>query len=83
MIVLQMKLRKKKRDIPYRQLIGSLMYVALSTRPDILYITSKLSQFISNPGKIHWIQAKRVLRYLTATKDKVLTYNPGNNEIEI
>jgi hypothetical protein len=30
----------------YRQLIGSLMYL-VNTRPDILYIVSALSQFMS------------------------------------
>lgn len=75
--------REEMRNIPYRQLIGSLMYVALATRPDILYSTTKLSQFVSNPGRIHWIQAKRILRYLAATKDKCLTYSVGSNEIEV
>lgn len=70
-------------NIPYKQLIGSLMYLALATRPDILYAVTKLSQFSSNPGRAHWLQAKRVLRYLSATKDIGLVYNCGKNEIEI
>lgn len=49
--------KEEMKDVPYRQIIGSLMYIALATRPDILYITTKLSQFVSNPGKVHWIQA--------------------------
>jgi len=43
--------KEEMKNVPYRQLIGSLMYVALATRPDILCITTKLSQFVSNPGK--------------------------------
>lgn len=69
----------------YRQLVSSLMYIALVTRPDTLYITSKLvflRQFASNPGRMYWMQAKRLLKYLT-TRNKALTYNPGNNEIEV
>lgn len=30
-------------DIPYRQLIGSLMYLVVGTRPDIIFAVSKLS----------------------------------------
>lgn len=71
-------------NVPYKQLIESLMYVALATRPDILYAVTKLSQFSSNPGRTHWLQAKRVLRYLAATKDVNLVYIYCNtNELEV
>lgn len=81
---LQSDIEKNEMDnVPYKQLIGSLMYVALATRPDILYAVTKLSQFSSNPGKTHWLQAKRVLRYLAATKNINLMYSRGTNEIEI
>lgn len=42
------------------------MYIALATRLDILYAVTKLSQFSSNPGRAHWLEVKRVLRYLAA-----------------
>lgn len=32
-------------QIPYQQLIGSLMYLSVLTRPDISYYVSNLSQF--------------------------------------
>jgi len=75
--------KDQMKGIPYQQLIGSLMYVALATRPDILFAVTKLSQFSSNPGSTHWLQAKRILRYLAATKDINLVYDCGTNEIEI
>jgi len=75
--------RDQMEGIPYQQLIGSLMYVALATRPDILFAVTKLSQFNSNPGSTHWLQAKRILRYLAATKDISLIYSCGTDEIEI
>ena len=74
---------EEMKNVPYRQLVGSLMYIAQATRPDILYVTCKLSQFVSNPGRMHWMQAKRVLKYLGTTKDKTLTYYSGNNEVDI
>lgn len=68
------KLTKQDRTeedckLPYRELVGALMYLAICTRPDITYAVSHLSQFNDCYGKIHWTAAKRVLRYLKGTKD--------------
>ena len=51
----------------YRAMVGSLLYVAQWTRPDISFSVSELSRFVSNPGKEHVEQAKRVFRYLKQT----------------
>jgi len=65
----------------YAQLIGSLMYLALATRPDISYVVNRLAQFTSNPKAIHWTAVKRIFRYLKYTKHTKLTY--GGKEAEI
>lgn len=65
----------KNENIPYRELIGSLMYLAVGTRPDIMYAVSKLSQFLETPTNNHWSAAKRILRYLQGTKSLGLNYN--------
>ena len=44
----------------YAQLIGSLMYIALGTRPDISYTVNKLAQFTSDPKPMHWTAIKRI-----------------------
>jgi Reverse transcriptase (RNA-dependent DNA polymerase) len=54
--------------VPYREAIGSLMYVAQGTRPDISFMVSFLAQFMQNPGRPHWEAVKRVFRYLKGTK---------------
>jgi hypothetical protein len=48
----------------YRQIIGSLMYLSLGTRPDITYAVNKASQFLENPRKTNWKAAKRIVKYL-------------------
>ena len=53
---------------PYRSLIGSLMYLAMGTRPDIVYSLQQLSQYLANPGPTHWEAAQRVIGYLSGTK---------------
>jgi hypothetical protein len=50
----------------YRSLVGSLLYLT-ATRPDILFAVNYLSRFMQNPSQIHFLAAKRVLRYLKGT----------------
>ena len=46
----------------YRGIVGSLLYIAKQTRPDILVTVTQFSLFSENPGRVHWMAAKRVLR---------------------
>lgn len=55
--------------LPYRTLIGCLMYLAIGTRPDIALAVQQLSQFLDSFGEAHWNAAKRVVRYLKGTRD--------------
>ncbi|XP_073967102.1 uncharacterized protein [Choristoneura fumiferana] len=65
---------KVEEKWPYRELIGSLMYLSVATRPDITNTVVKLAQFVSNPNLSHWKAAKRVLRYLKGTANYGLNY---------
>ena len=64
------------RLVPYREAVGSLMYLAIATRPDISYAVGVLSRFSTNPGPAHWKAVKHLFRYLQGTKDLKLTYSP-------
>lgn len=76
------KCEKSNKNLPYQQLIGCLMYLAILTRPDIAYSVVYLSQFNNCYDKEHWNHCKRILRYLKKTKDYCLTYRgTGNKEI--
>ena len=59
---------------PYLEAIGSLMHAAVATSPDITFAFSALSQFLNNPGEIHWEVVKRVFRYPARAKTHALTY---------
>src|SRR3954462_5223237 len=73
--VLLRKNRGNARDqLRYSQIIGSLMYLASATRPDIAFAVSKLSRFVSNPGDVHWHAIERVMRYLKGTMSHGLHY---------
>jgi len=64
-------------EIPYRELVGALTYLSVTTRPDISFAVSELGQFNNCYNNSHWTAAKRVLRYLKGTKDLGLIYEPG------
>ena len=59
----------------YQAIVGSLMYIALATRPDISFAVAALSRYNSRPFARHLTAAQRVLRYLKVTKDFCLRYN--------
>ena len=61
-------------DFPYAAAIGSLMYAAVATRPDISHAVQCLSQFTSNPSQQHVTAVKRVFRYLNGTRNLGITY---------
>ena len=58
----------------YREAVGSLVYAMTCTRPDICWVVTKLSQFLTNPTKEHWVAVKHVLWYLKGTFDFELCY---------
>ena len=61
-------------QVPEISVVGSLMYLAVTTRPDIAYAAGVLARFNSNPGPSHWQAAKHVLHYLKGTADYKIAY---------
>jgi hypothetical protein len=59
----------------YRELVGSLNYVANTVRADISIAVSQLSRFLANPRTHHWHAAIHCLKYLKGTADLGLTYH--------
>jgi len=40
--------------VPYHEVVGLLMYAALGTCPNMASATVTVSQFMQDPGKVHW-----------------------------
>jgi len=51
------------------------MYAMIGTRPNIAFVLSERSKYVSKPGKNHLVAAKRVLRYLQFPKDYHLEFS--------
>jgi hypothetical protein len=74
-LILQKNKRIGRDQLRYSQIIGSLMYLASATRPDILFAMSKLSWFTTNLGDDHWRVLERVMHYLAGTMDYEIHYS--------
>ena len=59
----------------YMSAVGSLIYLATQTRPDISYTVGVLARFNSNPGAAHWNAVKHLFRYIKGTLDYRITYS--------
>jgi hypothetical protein len=66
---------EEKADIKdYQALVGCLGYIAGAVRCDIQYPYRSLSAHVADPAVRHMTAAKRVLRYLSGTRDLGLLY---------
>jgi hypothetical protein len=66
-------------NVPYRSAVGSLMYLMVSTRPDLAAAVGMFSRFCQNPRKEHWEGVKRILRYIKGTRSHGLVFTRGRS----
>jgi hypothetical protein len=52
---------------PYSNIIGSLIYAIINSKPDCAYAVCSLAQYLSNPSNTHIQTLKRTLRYIKET----------------
>jgi len=62
----------------YQEMIGSLLYLATVTRPDIAFVVTNLARYSKEPRQIHENAVKRVFRYLKGTSAYGLHYNSND-----
>lgn len=67
--------------IPFKQAVGSLLYIARTCRPDLAFSVSELAQFSQAFGPDHWNIIKQVLKYLQGTKNVGLVINAKDKNI--
>ena len=63
----------------YQQIIRTLIYAAIGTRPDIAFAATRLLRFNNNPTKEHIKYAKYVLHYLKGTKELKIKYDGSSD----
>eukprot|EP00833_Pecoramyces_ruminatium_P004151 jgi/Orpsp1_1/1178183/evm.model.c7180000064349.1 len=74
------KLRNKKFDeTKYRSAIGSLLYLGICTRPDILFAVSRAARKSINPTLEDWNNVIKIFRYIKYTKRYGIKIEKGRN----
>ena len=74
--------RAKVKNIPYREAVGTLLWLSLGTRPDISYAVSQVAKYNDCYGIKHWEAVKRIYRYLKGSMDLGLKYSSTNHSGE-
>lgn len=70
-------------NVPYREAVGCLNFIAVVSRPDIAFAVSVVSRYLANPNEEHWTSVKRILRYLAGTSEVGILYaGSSDNELE-
>ena len=62
---------------PFRELVGGLMWLAISTRPDISNAVRSVERCCSAPKAVHWKSALGILAYINGTCGFGITYQRG------
>ena len=64
----------------YQKKMGSLLYAAVTTRPDIAFAVSRLARFNQNPSDEHQRAADRVIQFLYNTRSRAIGYGGDSGE---
>jgi hypothetical protein len=64
----------------FQEMVGTLMYSAVSCRPDIAHAVQVLARSMQAPTEQHMQAAKRVFRYLAGSKDIGLIFGSRNGD---
>lgn len=73
----------KKPNFPYRETIGSLMFLIQLTRPDLAYIVNFLSRFLNCSSDEHWQAIKRIFRNLRGTSCYGIKYENQDDNMTL
>ena len=61
-------------QLAYQHLVGTLLYLTVWTRPDLVFATQQLAKWSHDPHKKHMIAGMSVLLYLKGSQDVGITY---------
>ena len=65
-------------DWPYREAVGSLMWLSTMTRPDISNAVRAVARHSHNPTERHWKAVLKIMEYLHGTRFLGLTFVRGS-----
>ncbi|UYV80232.1 K02A2.6-like, partial [Cordylochernes scorpioides] len=74
---------KSEGNFPYREAVGSLLYLANKTRPDVAYAVGYEGRSMHEPTNQDIQNVKRTMRYLKQTKTFGLHYSKQDEDMEL
>lgn len=73
----------EKPGYPYREAVGSLLYLSGKTYPDLAQAVGFVSRLVNDPSNQRITDVKRIFRYLNGTQTQGISYcTEGENESE-
>ena len=70
-------------ETKYCELVGSLVYAMVCTRPDLCFAVTKLSQHSACPNKGDWVMLTHVFRYVKGTLHYGLSFKQCDKELKL
>ncbi len=65
--------------VPYRETVGSLLYLTLMTRPDISFAVGLVSRYSEKHDQTHWNAVRRIISYLKGNSQLGICYNESTS----
>jgi hypothetical protein len=65
---------------PYRSILGQVLYISITARPDLATAVSNCGKYAANPGVKHWEALLMILRYLQGTQNLALKLGGIHNK---
>ena len=69
----------KSKIKKYQQKIKSLLYITVTTRPNIAFTVLRLARFLINPGPLHHKTTNKIINYLINIKNLTVYFGDSNN----
>jgi hypothetical protein len=70
------------KDKPYLEVVGSVMFLTITSRPDLMFATCFFARYSANYTDNHWIGLQELLQFIKRTKSYRLEFkavNDGDN----
>ncbi|XP_033225907.1 secreted RxLR effector protein 161-like [Belonocnema kinseyi] len=74
---------KECKNVPFREAVGSLIFLATVSRPDIAYSVNVVSRYLNKHDDSHWQAVKLIYKYLVGTVGLGTEYRSGGSESQL
>ena len=69
--------------VPYHEAVGSLMYLATTTHPDIAFVINKAARIMDRPAEKDWNKIKCIFCYFRSSSNYGVRYTCGSGELKV